>query len=80
MSLLCEMTLNSVKLGMLKLTSGTIEEIGEGLKSNLRLIDWLVLINQGKVVDFRINENGDMCFYDRVCVPDELELKKSILK
>ena len=48
MSLVCERTPNSVKLGMLKLTSGILEEIREGRKINLGLIYRLVLINQGK--------------------------------
>lgn len=52
LSLVCKMTPNNVKLGMLKLTSGILEEIREGQKVNLELIDWLMLINQGKEVDF----------------------------
>lgn len=43
------------------------------------LVDHLVLINQGKGCDFRINENDVMRFRDMVCVLDVLELKKSIL-
>lgn len=48
MSLACEETPNSVKLYMLKLTDGILEEIIEGHKINLGLIDRLMLINQGK--------------------------------
>lgn len=44
------------------------------------LIDWLMLINQDKEVDLRIDENGVMRFCDRFCVQDVLELKKSILE
>ena len=44
-SLVCEETLNSVRLGMLKLTSGILEEIREGQKSDLKLVDQLTLIN-----------------------------------
>ena len=47
MSLVCEKTPKSVKLGMLKLTSGILEEIREGHKSDLSLVDQLTLINQG---------------------------------
>jgi len=39
----------------------------------------VVLVNQGKGVDFRLDENGVLLFRDRVCVPDVLELKKQIL-
>lgn len=47
-NLVCESTPISVKLGVLKLTSNVLEEIKEGQKSYLGLIDRLVLINQGK--------------------------------
>lgn len=40
------------------------------------LVVRLVLINQGKIGDFRVDENGVMRFRDRVCVPDVPELKK----
>ena len=39
-----------------------------------------MLVNQGKGVDFRLDENGVLSFRDRVCVPDVLELKKRILE
>jgi len=36
----------------------------------------VVLVNQGKGVDFRLDQNAVLMFRDRVCVP---ELKKHIL-
>lgn len=80
MSLVCEENPNSVKFDMLKLTSGILEEIIEGQKINVGLVDRLVLMNQGKDGDFRVDENGVMRFRDRVCVPDMSDLKKSILE
>lgn len=80
MSLVCEKTSNSVKLGMLKLTSGILEEIKEIQKTYVALVDQLVLINQGKGGDFRIDENDVMKFRDKVYVTDVPELKRSILK
>ncbi|KAI5446460.1 hypothetical protein KIW84_014333 [Lathyrus oleraceus] len=73
-------TPNSVKFGMLKLTSGILEEIGEGQRSDLSLIDRLTLINQGNECDFRVDENGVMMFRDRICVSDVPELKRSIIE
>ena len=70
LSLVCETTSNSVKLGMLKLTSGILEEIRNGQESDVGLVDKLTLINQGLGGEFRIDENGVMRFGDRVCVPD----------
>lgn len=65
---------------MLKLISGILEEIGKGQKTNMGLVYLLVLINQDKGGDFRIDENGVIRFKHRVCVVDVPELKKSILK
>jgi len=39
----------------------------------------VVLVNQSKGVDFRLDHNGVLMFRDRVCVPDVPELKKRIL-
>lgn len=80
MSLVCEEAPNSVKLGISKLTSGILEEFGEGQKADVGLVDRLVLTNQGKGGDFRINENGVMRFKYKVCLPDVPKLKKGILE
>lgn len=72
---------NSVRMGMLKLTNGILEEIREGQKIDLGLFDQLVSINQGQGCEFRIDKNGlIIIFRDIVCIPDMLELKKSILE
>src|SRR3954467_14733939 len=80
LSLVCEGTPTSVKLGMLKLTSGILEEIREGQKTDVELVDKLTLINQDKGGEFIIGENGIMRFGNRVCVPDVAELRRSILE
>ncbi|KAI5436071.1 hypothetical protein KIW84_022495 [Lathyrus oleraceus] len=79
-SLVCEATHSCVKLGMLKLTCGILDEIREGQKSDLKLVDVMTLINQDKGGDFRIDENGIMRCRDRVCVPDVADLRKRILE
>lgn len=66
LSFVCEKTLNNEKLGMLKLTSCILEEIREGQKVDFGLVGRLVLINQGKRCDFRVDENGVMRFRDMV--------------
>jgi len=71
---------DGVRLGMLKLTSNILEEIKNGEKEDLELVDRVVLVNQGKGGDFRLDENGVLMFRGRVCVPDVLELKKRILE
>jgi len=80
LSLVSELTPDGVKLGMLKLTSNILEEFKNGQKEYLELVDRVVFVNQGKGVDFKLDENGVLMFRDRVCVPDVLELKQRILE
>jgi hypothetical protein len=79
LSLVSELTSDGVRLGMLKLTINILEEIKNGQKEDLELVDQVVLVNQGKGGDFRLGENDVLMFRDRVCVPDVLELKRRIL-
>src|SRR4051812_23199833 len=65
---------------MLKLTNSILEEIRNGQKFDVGLVDKLTLINQGRGGEFRIDENGVMRFGDRVCVLDVAEIRKSILE
>jgi len=65
---------------MLKLTSNILDDIKEGQKVDLELVDRLVLVYQGKRVNFELGENGVLMFCDRVFVPDVPELKKRILE
>ena len=80
LSLGSELTSSGVKLGMFKLASNILEEIKIGRKEDFKLVDRVVLVNQGKGVDFRLDENGVLMFRNRVCVLDVLELKKRILE
>lgn len=66
MSLMYEETPNNVKLGMLKLTSVILDDIREGQKIDLGLIDRLLLINQRNRGDFWVDDNGVKRF--RECV------------
>jgi len=77
--LVSELTPEGVRLGMLKLTSNILEDIKNGQKEDLEIVDRVVLVNQGKGGDFRLGENVVLVFPDRVCVPDVLELKRQIL-
>lgn len=69
----------SVKLGMLKLTSSILEEIKEGNKLYLGLINRSVLIYQGKEVRFIVDKSGIMKLRDKVYVPSFPKLKKRII-
>ncbi|GAU16878.1 hypothetical protein TSUD_368270 [Trifolium subterraneum] len=79
LSLVCEVTSNSVKLGMLKLTNPFLEKIRECQKEDEKLMKRVALVIEGQENDFKIDENGVVRFRGRVCVPDVPELKKMIL-
>ncbi|MCI80059.1 hypothetical protein A2U01_0101330, partial [Trifolium medium] len=55
---------------MLKLKNPFLEEIRKYQRTDNKLMEKLVLINEGKKVDFKIDENGVMRYRGRVCVPD----------
>ncbi|GAU50577.1 hypothetical protein TSUD_410010 [Trifolium subterraneum] len=78
LSFVCEVTSNSVKLGMLKLTNPFLEKIRECQKEDEKLMKRVSLVIEGQENDFKIDENGVVRFRGRVCVPDVPELKKII--
>ncbi|GAU48856.1 hypothetical protein TSUD_288630 [Trifolium subterraneum] len=78
LSLVCEVTSNSVKLGMLKLTNPFLEKIRECQKEDEKLMKRVTLVIEGQKNDFKMDENGVVRFRGRVCVPDVPELKKMI--
>ncbi|MCI56501.1 hypothetical protein A2U01_0077752 [Trifolium medium] len=51
LSLVCQRTPISVKVGMLKLTNDFLEEVVEKQKYDARLLKYKTLIEQGKKVD-----------------------------
>ena len=65
---------------MLKVTNGLLDEIREGQKLDLHLLNQLEVISQGKLVDFKEGSDGILRFRDRICVPDLPELRKLILE
>jgi len=59
--LVSELTPDGAKLRMLKLTSNILEESKKGQKEDLERV---VLVDQGKGVDFRLDENYVLMFRD----------------
>ncbi|XP_073224802.1 uncharacterized protein [Cicer arietinum] len=80
LSLVWEVTPESIKLGMLKVTSGLLEEIEKNQKLDLYLLDKLQSIDQGREPDFKIGVDEILRFKERICVPDVEELRKMILE
>ena len=68
MSLACEITSSSIKMGMLKVTSELLSEICEGQKSDPFLSAQLESIVARIENSFRVGTDGVLRFQDRVCV------------
>ncbi|MCI87674.1 hypothetical protein A2U01_0108959, partial [Trifolium medium] len=58
LSLVCQRTARSVKVGMLKLTNDFLGEVVEKQQTDARLMKYKTLIEQGKKVDIEIDEHG----------------------
>ncbi|MCI60006.1 hypothetical protein A2U01_0081261, partial [Trifolium medium] len=57
LSLVCEVTSTSVKLGMLKLTNPFLENIKECQKTDERLMKRIMLIEEGKKTNIKVDDN-----------------------
>jgi len=78
--MVCEMLSNSVKLGMLKIDSEFLNSINEAQKADVKLVDLIVGDNQTEDSDFKVNDQGVLRFRNRICIPDDAEMKKMILE
>ncbi|MCI50769.1 hypothetical protein A2U01_0072013, partial [Trifolium medium] len=65
---------------MLRLTNDFLKEVVEKQKTDVRLLRFKTLIEQGKKLDIAIDEHGVMRCQGRVCVPNVPELKRMILE
>lgn len=80
MSLVCEWTPQSVKLGMLKIDSEFLKSIKEAQRDDVKFVDLLVARDQTEDSDFKIDDEGVLRFRGRICIPDNEEIKKMILE
>ena len=80
LSLVCEWSPQSVKLGMLKIDSDFLKSIKEAQKTDVKFVDLLVASNQTEDSDFKSDEHGVLRFRGRICIPDNDEMKKMILE
>ena len=85
LSLVCELSPQSVQLGMLKINSDFLDSIKEAQKIDVKFVDLMVASSQTvdgdfKVGDFKVDDQGVLRFRGRICIPDDDELKKLILE
>jgi len=80
LSLVCELSPQSVQLGMLKINSDFLNRTKEAQKIDVKFVDLMVAGNQTADNDFKVDDQGVLRFRGRICIPDDDELKKLILE
>ena len=80
MSLVCELSPQSVKLGMLKIDSDFLNSIKEAQKVDVKFVDLMIGNNQTEDRDFKVDDQGVLRFRGRICIPNNDEMKKMILE
>jgi len=80
LSLVCKLSPQSVKLGMLKINSEFLDSIKEAHKADVKFVDLLIDSNQTEDSDFKVDDQGVLRFRGRICIPDNDEMKKMILE
>ena len=80
MNLVCEVKPQSVMLGMLKINSDFLEGIKEAQKLDVKLVDLMIENDRPGGSDYQLDAQGVLRFRNRICVPDDVELKKMILE
>ncbi|XP_058761006.1 uncharacterized protein LOC131634367 [Vicia villosa] len=80
MSLVCELTPQSVMLGMLNINSDFLDSIKEAHKLDVKLVDLMIVSKKIEGGDFKVDEQGVLRFRDRICIPDDSQMKKMILE
>ena len=80
LSLVRELSPQSVKLGMLRIDNEFSNSIKEAQTTDVKFGDLLVDNNQTEDIDFKVDDQGVLRFRGRICIPDNDEMKKMILE
>jgi hypothetical protein len=80
LNLSLEFTPESIKCGMLKVTNELMGSIMVGQSADEELQEKVKLISQGERSEFRIGTDGILRFKDRICVPNDKEMKRLLLE
>jgi len=62
LSLVCELSPQSVKLGMMKINSEFLNSIKEAQKADVKCVDLSIDSNQTKDSDFKVDDQGVLLF------------------
>ncbi|KAL5821813.1 hypothetical protein ACOSQ3_023695 [Xanthoceras sorbifolium] len=79
MNVQLQLNLDNAVVAELICRSSLIQQISEKQKQDARIQMICEQIPEGKHPDFSIRADGIVCFRDRICIPDDEELRKIIL-
>lgn len=65
---------------MLKINNYFLHHIKENQKLDVKLVDVMTNLNRNENVNFKVDDQGVLRFHDRICIPDNEELKRIILE
>ena len=65
---------------MLKINNDFLDNTREAQKLDVKLVDLMVGIDQYENSDFKLDAQGVLRFNNRICIPDDAEMKKVILE
>jgi len=57
-----------------------VNSIKEAQKTDVKWVDLMVGNNQTEDSDFKVDDQGVLQFQNRICIPDDAEMKKMILE
>ena len=67
-------------LGMLKINNEFLDSVREAQKLDVKLVDSMVGIDQSENSDFKLDAQGVLKFCNRICIPNDVEIKKVIIE
>lgn len=79
-SLVCEVTPRSVRLGMLKIHNEFLDVIREAQKQDIKLVELAVGIGHSESKDYELDAQYVLRYRGRICIPIDEEIKKRILE
>jgi len=79
LNLAMEIRPNVIKLGLLQISNEFLNQVQEMQRDDLELQEKVRLSMEGREPDFQVGPDGVLRFKDRVCIPADQQLRRTIL-
>ncbi|XP_058774572.1 uncharacterized protein LOC131648862 [Vicia villosa] len=71
---------NTLHMSAMMINNDFLDNIGEAQKLDVKLVNSMVRIDQAESDDFKLDAQGVLRFPNRICIPDDVDLKRAILE